>query len=66
MTAKLVSGYWPVSERVLVVRIKGNPFDRSIIRVYAPISDCSDEKIDEFHEQLESAKKQSKSQDIVT
>ena len=63
--AKLVSGYWPVSERVLVVRIKGNPFDLSIIQVYAPISDCSDEKIDELYEQLESARKQSKSQDIV-
>ena len=48
--AKVVSGYWPVSERVLVLRIKGNPFDLSIIQVYAPISDCSDEKIDEFYE----------------
>ena len=63
--AKLVSGYWPVSERVLVVRIKGKPFYLSIIQVYAPTSDCSDEKIDEVYEQLESARKQSKFQDIV-
>ena len=63
--AKLVGGYWPASERVLVVRIKGKPFDLSNIQVNAPTSDCSNEKIDEFYKQLESVKKQSKSQDIV-
>ena len=64
-TAKLVSGYWPVLERVMIVRIKGKPFNLSFIQVYAPTSDCSNEKIDGFYEQLESAKKQSKSQDVV-
>ena len=63
--AKVVSGYWSVSERVMIVRIKRKPFDLSIVQVYAPTSDRSDEKVDEFYEQLESAKKQSRSQDIV-
>ena len=50
----------------MIVRIKGKAFIlNSIIQVYAPTSACSEETIDEFYEQLKSAKQQCKSQDIV-
>ena len=46
---KSVSGFWSVSDRVMIVRINGKPFDISIIQVYAPTLACSDEMIDEFY-----------------
>ena len=34
--SKCVLGYWTVSDRVLLVKIQGNPFNMIIIVVYAP------------------------------
>ena len=63
--AKCLMGYWAVSSRVIVAKLKDNPFDIAIIQLYAPTSDHSDEEIDEFYEQLDSAKRQAGSQDIA-
>ena len=62
---KSVSGSWSMSDRVMIVRIKGKMFDISIMQVYAPTSACPEKMIDEFYEHLESAKKQCKSQAVV-
>ena len=43
--ASAVQGYWPISERVMMVKIAGNPYDLAIIQVYAPTSEHSDEEI---------------------
>ena len=40
-----VMGYHAMSERILLVKIHGQPFDLSIIRVYAPTSASTKEKI---------------------
>ena len=53
--AKCLMGYWAVSSRVIVAKLNANPFNITIIQVYAPTSDHSDEEIDEFYEQLDSA-----------
>ena len=37
-TAKTLKGYWTISDRVMLVRMKGTPFDTSIIQEYAPTS----------------------------
>ena len=35
-TSKCVIGHWPVSDRILVVKLRGQLFNISIIQVYAP------------------------------
>ena len=62
---KYVLEYWTVSERVLPIKLKGQPFSLSVILVYAPLEDSSDEAIDEFYEQLVQAIDQFKSQEII-
>ena len=64
-TAKCLLGYWAVSDRVLMVKLRGSPFNISIVQVYAPTEDHSDQEIEIFYEQLNAARKQAGSQDIV-
>ena len=63
--AKSLKGYWPVSDRILLVKLEGKPMNINIIQVYAPTPASSDEDIDAFYEELEQSKKQFKSQDPV-
>ncbi|XP_042862524.1 craniofacial development protein 2-like [Penaeus japonicus] len=63
--AKCVIGHWELSDRVMMVKLKGSPFNISIILVYAPTSDSSEDDIDKFYETLEEAKGQCKSQEII-
>ena len=63
--SKRLLGYWAISDRVLMMRIKGKPFDISVIQLYAPTADSSEEEIDLFYEQLDEAKRQCKSQDVI-
>ena len=58
-------GYWAISDRVLLVKLNGHPFNISIIQEYAPTSACTEEDIEAFYETLEKAKEQCKSQDII-
>ena len=63
--ARCMKGYWVVSDRVLMVKLKGNPFDTTIIQVYAPTESHSEQEMDMFYEEVDKAKKQAGSQDIV-
>ena len=63
--SKSVLGHWCVSDRVLLVKLQGHPFNISIIVVYAPTADSADEVIDTFYDSLDKAKSQCKSNDIV-
>ena len=49
----------------MIVKLRGKPFDITIIQVYAPTADKSDGELDQFYEQLEKAKSQCKSQQII-
>ena len=64
-TANCVLGFWAVSDRVLLVKLQGKPFNMAIIVVYAPTAESTEEDIDIFYEQLETAKSQCKSNEIV-
>ena len=64
-TSKSVLGYWTLSERVLLVKLQGQPFNISIIVVYAPTSESTDEDIDTFYENLGEVKSQCKSNEIT-
>ena len=63
-TAKSVKGYWSISDRVILVKLQGTPFDIGIIQAYAPTADKGEEEVEEFYETLEKALKQLKSQDV--
>eukprot|EP00794_Sanderia_malayensis_P018471 gene18471-20322_t len=63
--AKCVMGHWELSDRVMLVKLRGNPFNINIIVVYAPTSESSGEATNEFYEILEKAKEQCKSQEVI-
>ena len=51
--------------RVLLVKLKGHPFNMSLIQAYAcQHSDSSEEVLERFYEILDAAKQQCKSQEI--
>ena len=54
--------WFPVSDRIIVAKIKAKPFDIRIIQVYAPTSERPEEEVEEFYEDLDKAKKYLKSQ----
>ena len=58
--SKCVLGYWTVSDRALLVKIQGHPFNITIIVVYAPMTGSTEGEIDAFYETLEEAKSQCK------
>ncbi|MCT5353407.1 hypothetical protein LZK34_32795 [Pseudomonas aeruginosa] len=55
--SKSVMGFWAISERIVLVKLKGQPFNLSIIQVYAPTSEHTDEEMEAFYEDLEKARK---------
>ena len=65
VVSKSVLGYGALSDRILLVRIHGKPFNFSIIQVYAPMSASSEEEIEDFYSDLEDAYKKCGNQDIV-
>ena len=63
--AKTVNEYWTPSDRVLLIKIAGKPYDLNIIQIYAPTSTSSDEDIEKFYGNLEQAKVQCRQQDTL-
>ena len=63
--AKSLTGYWPISDRVVMVKLQAKPFEINMIHIYAPTQDYDDETIEEFYEQIQSAVSYTKSSDII-
>ena len=63
--ARWVLGYWPFTDRILLMKIQDRPFNISIIVVYAHTSNFNEEENDMFYENLDMAKAQCKSQKII-
>ena len=63
--SKCLLGYWAISDRVMLAKLKGHPFDLSIIQAYAPTSESTDEELDTFYESLDKARQQCKSQEVI-
>ena len=64
ITGSLI-GFWAISDRVLLVKLKGNPIDINIIQVYAPTNESSDEEINQFYDNLNMAKQQCKNHEMI-
>lgn len=57
-------GHWLLSDRVILVKIKGNPFNVSIIQTYAPTGDADESEVNAFYETVDQAYRQCKSEEI--
>lgn len=55
----------PVSDRIMAIRVTGKPFNMTIVQVYAPTSESSDETIEEFYEELEKLIRSTSRKDIL-
>ena len=55
-----VIGYWPISDRIIMIKLKGTPFNRNVLQLYAPTEDSTEEELENFYEKLTSARKQCK------
>jgi len=65
--AKSLMGFHAVSERVIMIKLKGKPFNYAIIQVSAPTSSSTEEEIDRIYSEVEEAKlQQCGSQEVVT
>ena len=69
--AASIMGYWPVSDRIIMVKLKGNPFNINInpfniniIQVYAPTTEHDDEEIEQFFDNIKKVMGYSKSGEI--
>ena len=51
--AEAMMGLWPVSDRIIMVKIKAASFNINVIQVYAPTSSHSDEEVEEFYQCIE-------------
>jgi predicted transcriptional regulator len=64
-SSKCLQGFWAISDRVLLVKLQAKPFNIAIIQVYAPTSESSDNELEAFYCDLDKAKKECKSQEVV-
>lgn len=62
---KCVLGFSQISESILVIKLKGNPFNIFIIVVYALTAQSKEKEIGKFYSMLNNAKTQCKSQEII-
>ena len=63
-TSNNLIGHWGISDRVILVKIKEPKFCLSLIQVYAPTSDANDQDIEQFYDELNSAIKKCKGNEV--
>ena len=63
--ARSIMGYWPLSNRVILVKLQGKPFNINILQTYVPNQDYNDEDIEQFYEEIQQAINQEKSDEII-
>ena len=63
-TAKAVLECTPVSDRIIIIRLAGMPFNMTNIQIYAPTSDRHKEEVDEFYEDLKKIMKKVPHKDV--
>ncbi len=63
--ADAMIGFWPVSDRVIMMKLEGKPFNINIIQVYAPTSDHTDEEIELFYDSIQRVMGYIKSEEVA-
>ena len=62
---KSIIGYNPMSPRVITIRLKAHPINLTIIQVYAPTSDASDENLESFYNTVQEALDKTTPRDLL-
>ena len=62
---KSIIGYNPMSLRVITIRLKAHPINITIIQVYAPTSDASDENLESFCNTVQEALDKTPPRDLL-
>ncbi|GFO39065.1 craniofacial development protein 2 [Plakobranchus ocellatus] len=63
--AKRLGSWCPISDRVVKAKLVAKPLSLGIIQMYAPTSDSEDVEVEKFYEEIEKAKVDLKSQNII-
>ena len=50
---KSMIGWWPINDRMMMIKISAQPFNINIIQLYAPTSTHKDEEIEEFYDKIQ-------------
>ena len=64
-TARSIMGYWPISNRAIMVKLQGTPFNINILQTHALTQDHDDEDTEQFYEEIQQATNQAKSDKII-
>ena len=59
--AQALLGCWPISDRIIIIKMQGKLFDRNIIKLYAPTLEYNEGDIEVLYEEVQTAIKQVKS-----
>ena len=51
--AKAMIGHWAMSNRVIMMKLQGKPFNITFVQIYGPTQDYSDENIEQFYEEIQ-------------
>ena len=62
---KSIIGYNPMSPRVITIRLKAHPINLTIIQVYAPTSDASDDNLESFYNTVQEALDKTPPRDLL-
>lgn len=54
----------PYSDRVILLKLRGNPFNINFIQIYAPTTDKSEEMVEEFYDQIREVLKSVKAGEV--
>uniref|UniRef100_A0A8D9EV91 Craniofacial development protein 2 n=1 Tax=Cacopsylla melanoneura TaxID=428564 RepID=A0A8D9EV91_9HEMI len=63
--AACVTNFIPISDRVMLLQLKGRPVDINIVQVYAPTADKKDEEIYELYHSIDEVLKKLKKEDVT-
>ena len=63
--AKAMIGCCAISNRVIMMKLEGKPFNVSLIQISAPTQDYSDEDIEKFYEEIQQAVKYTNSNEFL-
>ena len=52
-TVNTVMGCYPISSRLMTIRLRAAPFNITVIQVYAPTTDYEEEQVEDFYNKLQ-------------
>ncbi|RWS06003.1 endonuclease-reverse transcriptase-like protein [Dinothrombium tinctorium] len=62
---RAIESYSTISDRIISIRIRAKPLFITILQIYAPTSDASEDEIERFYSSLEEALQQVPKKDII-